>query len=714
MRIQKILMMVIVMSAGAGEIFAQLAFDSTFSEDGFYVANPHTGANERGLAADIERTSDGSYLVAGSAFGVGGRTVMTVQKFQPNGAVDTSFGGGDGVFSLELNDLGSGGNALALQPDGKILVSGYSFLNEPLRMNIRRETVVRLNPDGTLDSTFGTGGAFVQQLPVQNNLDNGTESFDVEIMPDGRIVSGGEFRIGSQNQDPCSDAGSRCSTLNIFGTTGILQVQGIFDLGGYPEAREGITDIEVQSNGQIVAAILGSFSVARFGSNGALDPSFASNGVSRNWDFFGRTANQVRNIELLPGGKILATGKTVDSNLANGLLTIRLNSDGSPDNSYGTGGQTPVLGTGTGRTISGSDTIVQPDGKILVNGNQGQLIRLNEDGSPDQGFGTNGVLAVPGLEVPIELIGEEQGKIAYAARTTLLNPGEGQVDEWFVGRLRSDGTKFDFDGDMRTDLSIFRPNAGEWWYLRSSDTDDRAYQFGSSSDILVPADFTADGKTDIAFWRPGSGEWFVLRSDNTGFYSFPFGAVGDIPTAGDFDGDGAADPAVFRPSEGTWFIQKSGGGIEIIPFGADGDKPVVDDYDGDNKADVAIYRPSVAQWWINQSRDGLIAYSFGNPGDITVQGDYTGDGQADVAVFRKSSGTWFVLNSDGSGYFAFPFGGNADVPVPADYDGDGTIDPAVFRPSTTNWFVNGSSSGIQISSFGQSGDTPLPSVYSTE
>jgi hypothetical protein len=61
---------------------------------------------------------------------------------------------------------------------------------------------------------------------------------------------------------------------------------------------------------------------------------------------------------------------------------------------------------------------------------------------------------------------------------------------------------FDFDGDNKTDVSIYRPNSGEWWYFRSSDNQTRAAQFGTLSDIITPGDFTGDGKTDIAFFRP--------------------------------------------------------------------------------------------------------------------------------------------------------------------------------------------------------------------
>ncbi len=251
---------------------------------------------------------------------------------------------------------------------------------------------------------------------------------------------------------------------------------------------------------------------------------------------------------------------------------------------------------------------------------------------------------------------------------------------------------FDFDGDSKTDISIFRPgpNPGQWWYLRSSDGGNTAFGFGTATDTLVPGDFTGDGKTDIAFWRETTGEWFVLRSEDSTFFGFPFGTAGDIPAPGDFDGDGKADAAVFRPASATWFISRSSdGGTTIQSFGVSEDRPTVADYDGDGKDDIAIYRPSVNQWWQLRSQDGVIAYTFGAPGDKTVQGDYTGDGKADVAIWRPSNGNWFVLRSEDSSFFAFPFGTAGDIPSPGDYDGDGQMDAAVFRPSTSTWFING-------------------------
>ncbi len=270
----------------------------------------------------------------------------------------------------------------------------------------------------------------------------------------------------------------------------------------------------------------------------------------------------------------------------------------------------------------------------------------------------------------------------------------------------------DFDGDGKTDISIFRPSVGEWYFQRSSNSVVNGAQFGASTDKPIPADYTGDGKTDLAFFRPASGQWFILRSEDSSFYAFPFGVSTDIPTAGDFDGDGKADQAVFRPSNGVWYINRSTGGTTIQQFGTNGDRPVTADYDGDGKSDIAIFRPSVGEWYYLRSTDSQVrGAQFGSSSDKTVQGDYTGDGKADFAFFRPSTGSWFVLRSEDSSFFASPFGISTDTPTIGDYDGDGKFDQAVFRPSNGVWYVNRSTAGLQIQQFGTGTDLPVPSFY---
>lgn len=275
---------------------------------------------------------------------------------------------------------------------------------------------------------------------------------------------------------------------------------------------------------------------------------------------------------------------------------------------------------------------------------------------------------------------------------------------------------FDFDGDGKTDIGIFRPagSGGEWWVNRSSTGQTFALQFGASTDRIAPADYTGDGKTDIAFFRPASGEWYVLRSEDFSFFAVPFGTNGDTPAPADYDADSKADFAVFRPSSATWFIsQSSGAPTRIVQFGLNGDQPVVADYDADGKADIGIIRAAAggAEWWIQRSTAGLLALQFGANTDRAVQGDYTGDGKADVAVWRPSTGEWLIVRSEDLSFFGFPFGASGDVVAPGDYDGDGKFDATVFRPSNATWFIGRTTAGTQIVQFGAAGDRPIPNSY---
>ncbi|MEP6902023.1 MAG: FG-GAP-like repeat-containing protein, partial [Actinomycetota bacterium] len=271
-------------------------------------------------------------------------------------------------------------------------------------------------------------------------------------------------------------------------------------------------------------------------------------------------------------------------------------------------------------------------------------------------------------------------------------------------------SRADFDGDGKTDLSVFRPSEGNW-YLNRSTAGFAVVNWGLSGDVLTPGDFDGDGKADTAVFRANADsaqpDFYILNSNGFTISGVSWGLASDIPVMADYDGDGKTDVAVFRPSNNTWYILKSGGGATFTVFGQAGDVPVAGDFDGDGKGDLTVYRSGT---WISQlSGGGSSSIPFGGAGDIPVPADYDGDNKDNVAFFRPTTGQWFVTSSDGSLLTITTWGTSGDVPVPGDYDGDGKDDYAIYRNG--QWWLLRSTAGISVQNFGVATDKAIPKSY---
>ncbi|MBP6001815.1 MAG: hypothetical protein KA746_00140 [Pyrinomonadaceae bacterium] len=290
----------------------------------------------------------------------------------------------------------------------------------------------------------------------------------------------------------------------------------------------------------------------------------------------------------------------------------------------------------------------------------------------------------------------------------------GSVCATVPGSVRS---RADFDGDGKTDISIFRPSEGNW-YLNRSTAGFGVINWGVATDTTVPGDYDGDGKADTAIFRPAndpaSSDYYILKSNGFVYQGFSWGVVGDVPVTGDYDGDGKSDLAIFRPSSNTWYILNSGNGSNTVaPFGSTGDVPLAFDLENDGKTNLAVYRASSNTWYIARNTgvpaQNFEAVPFGSAGDLLVPADYDGDNKDDFAVFRPSNGTWYIRKSSDSTTTFIAWGSNGDVPVPGDYDGDGKDDVAVYRNGI--WYVSRSTAGTWIASFGLATDRPLPRSY---
>ena len=278
-------------------------------------------------------------------------------------------------------------------------------------------------------------------------------------------------------------------------------------------------------------------------------------------------------------------------------------------------------------------------------------------------------------------------------------------------------TVLDYDGDRRTDYSVFRPNTSTFFVAQSS-TNLQSFQtaqFGLSSDIQTPGDYDGDGRTDYAVWRMTSGVFYVLRSSDGQVQSYQFGQNGDEPVARDYDGDGRTDFAVVRRTGGQliWYIANSmSSTFRIEQFGLSSDVTAPGDYDGDGKFDLAVFRNGSDErgtFYVARSTGGVIITQFGLGTDYVVPGDYDGDGKTDFAVVRLGSPyTWFILRSSDSGIFITRFGTKPHYPTQGDYDGDGRTDVSVWDPITGQFFVlRSSNSGTTQYKFGMNGDYPV-------
>jgi hypothetical protein len=282
-----------------------------------------------------------------------------------------------------------------------------------------------------------------------------------------------------------------------------------------------------------------------------------------------------------------------------------------------------------------------------------------------------------------------------------------ESDTYTCGPIALPGNgRADFDGDGRTDVSVFRPSEGNW-YLNNSMAGFSVINFGLAGDVLVPQDFDGDGKADTAIFRPtdtlGSPDWWILNSNGFTLSGAEWGSPGDIPMAADYDGDGNADVSVWRESDTTWYTLLSGGGSTLTSVGTAGDTPVVGDFDGDGSADMTIF--NAGTWTSMLSGGGTEVVTVGAAGDVAVPGDFDGDGQSDQATFRGSTGSWYIWLSSTGSESVVPFGASGDIPAPGDYDGDGKDDVAIYRGG--QWWINASTSGLNVTAFGLGSDLPV-------
>ncbi len=361
----------------------------------FNIADNGSAGTGYGIDATVYATaiqSDGKIIAGGQFVTYNGTMKRRIVRLNPDGTLDPSFSQGTGLSGFA--------HAICIQDDGKIIVGGVftSYDGTP------SARIIRFNANGSVDGTFTTGTGF-----------NGAV-YAIEMQSDGKIIVGGSF-----------------SSYNGFTTTNIarLNSDGTFDNSfvsgsGFDNL---IRTIEVQQDDKIIAG--GDFTsynggtnnyLLRLNTDGTTDATFLTgSGLD----------GAVRTLSLQADGKVVIGGAFTSYNsLANNRI-IRINSDGSIDNTF-------IIGNGFNEPVLSST--IQTDGKIIVGGefttyngaNHVRLIRLNNDGTDDATFQTGS-----GYDHYVESISvAASGKIIAGGHFTYVN----DVNKNYLVLLNSDGT----------------------------------------------------------------------------------------------------------------------------------------------------------------------------------------------------------------------------------------------------------------------------------
>jgi uncharacterized delta-60 repeat protein len=368
------------------------SLDTTFGIGGKVITDffgSYDAANTMAVQAD------GKILAAGST-DVAAVSDFALARYNADGTLDTTFGSGGKVVTdfFGGNDRG---NVMAMQSDGKIVVAGNAFIDSANRSDF---ALVRYNPDGTLDSTFGAGGKVVTDFGATTE-----EVSAIAIQGDGKIVVAG-WSLNNNFAISLARYNANGSLDDTFGTSGkvatgffgfvgatLIEPDGHIIVGGtqfnnsFPLARytssgiqdttfgPGSGDVSViifvdgmvrQSDGKIVVAggsSTNDFAVARYTDTGALDTTFGTGGQLTT-DFF-ESADTANGLGLQSDGKIVVAGD-VSTAIGYDFGLARYTSDGVLDGSFGIDGK--VTTDFVGADEDATDLAIQDDGKIVVVG----------------------------------------------------------------------------------------------------------------------------------------------------------------------------------------------------------------------------------------------------------------------------------------------------------------------------------------------------------
>src|SRR5262249_13282425 len=317
---------------------------------------------------------------------------FAVARYNPDGTLDKTFGVG-GKVQTDFPNLAAVASSVVVQPDGKMVVAGGAF---PLFTFLGDFKVVRYNPNGSLDTSFGDGGIVTTTFP------EGSYAFDVALQSDGKIVAAGTVFVDF-NPGESSNTDFALARYNPDGTPDATFGNGGQVSTDFVGMEDDAFSVLIQPDGKIIAvgsandpATFYDFAAVRYLSDGTVDTTFGVAGKVHT-DFGDQNFDRARSAALQPDGGIVAAGFATSQNGGvQNFAVARYNSNGVLDTGFGTGGMTQI---DFGNCCqSATKVLLQSDGKIItVGGSNGEsseddflLARLTPTGALDPTFGARG------------------------------------------------------------------------------------------------------------------------------------------------------------------------------------------------------------------------------------------------------------------------------------------------------------------------------------
>ncbi|WP_165229541.1 peroxidase family protein [Aquisphaera insulae] len=616
--------------------------DTTFGGgDGWASLSLHTFQSSYSVAVQ----PDGKILVGGEVNSGNPNPDLALARCNPDGTLDTTFGGGDGIVTTNTGGYpGESVRKILIQSDGKIVAVALGGPNG--------FAVVRYGSDGALDASFGSGG--IVRTNVSGNALQADAALDGVIQPDGKIVVAGSASISGTNRMALVRYNPDGSLDATFGTGGKVT----------STAMPAAATVALLPDGKILVggAKESKFALARFLDNGTIDATFGVGGVLTT-DIPGATPDAAASLALQGDGKAILggyTGSRGDFAMAR----------------YGFS-QTPPIAAGSTHHL-----VVRIDfdagGVNAVTGGLNDRIRLYVDpvpgfepGAPDAEITDRdiGTLDLVGFlaQRDCALFDELRMGTTFAEVFDVAANGP---DRQFVAREVVSAAAGpaataigDVTGDGLPDL-IVADRTGKTVSIRAGDG---RGGFGSSRDMAAPggpaaialADLDGDSRLDLVTANVDAGTVTVWLAAPAGGFrpsvSYATAARPDWVEIGDMNRDGRPDLVV---------LAGSGVVTVLLNDGQGGFLPRID-----------------------RGLSGILQASATIGGQLAL-GDLDRDGNLDVVLGTSLNGQVVRLFGDGTGHFpttsTLAVDGRPDGVAIADIDGDGNLDLAVGRRSAAS------------------------------